>query len=129
MINQMIVEYRSIKKEIAELKDRIEQIRYAAMHPTSSPITDMPRAPGYSQDGLAKVYIQIEELEEFYLEKCVQLNRLCIEIEKEIDSLESIERRIIRFRYIDGLSWKKISKLVGYSVSQLHRIHNKIIER
>lgn len=127
MINiQLLSQYQSIQKELSELADRIEQIYSHAMFPSSSQITGMPRSPGYSTGGLLKIFLQIDELAEFYKEKQAELNKLCRQIEKEIEELPSLERRIIRFRYIDGMKWSEISKLTGYSRAQLWRLHDKI---
>ena len=125
----ILAQYQSIRKEIIEIKDRINQIRYNAMHPTCPQITDMPRASGYSNDGMVRIVIQIEELTELYMAKQIELNDLCIEIEKEIAGLESLERRIIRLRYFEGLTWEEIGNTVDYSTAQLNRIHRKILEK
>ena len=123
---ELLTEYRSIRREMIEIDDRIKEIKESAKYPKSPQLTGMPRAPGYSSDGLSRIFEQIEELTELYQQKWAQLNDLCLEIEKEIESLPSLERRIIRLRYLDNKSWPEVSKIMRYSVAQLHRIHKKI---
>lgn len=123
---ELLTEYRSLRKEIIELQERIKEVRAAACYPTSPQLTGMPRAPGYSNDGIARVFEQIEELTEMYTAKQIKLNDLCLVIENEIDQLPSLERRIIRLRYLDDKFWPEIAEITGVSVSQLHRIHKKI---
>lgn len=122
----LLSQYRSIRQEMIELEERIQNIYSAAMFPKSSEITGMPRSPGYSSDGMSRVFERIEALVSKYQEKLAQLADLCLEIEKEIDTLPSFERRMIRLRYVDGKEWTEISKIMEYSVPQLHRLHKKI---
>lgn len=123
---ELLVEYRSLRREMIEIDDRIKEIRESAKYPKSPQLTGMPRAPGYSSDGLSRIFEQIEELTELYQQKWARLNDLCLEIEKEIDSLPSLERRIIRLRYLDDKPWPEVSEIMGYSVAHLHRVHKKI---
>lgn len=123
---ELLKQYRSIRREMLELNERINEIYSNAMFPTIPKLTGMPRASGYSNESMIRLFEKIEELTEFYREKQMRLNELCIQIEKEIDSLPSLERRIIRLRYLEGKSWKQISSYTGYSVSNLHKLHNKI---
>lgn len=124
---KLLTEYRSLRQEMIEIDDRIKEIRESAKYPKSPQLTGMPRVPGYSSDSLSRIFEQIEELTEFYLEKQVQLNDLCLQIENEIKELPSLERRIIRFRYLDNKPWPEISKIMGRSIAQLHRLHKKIL--
>jgi DNA-directed RNA polymerase specialized sigma subunit len=119
-------EYRSMKKEIEDLDRRITDIYQNSLLPRSSQITGMPRSPGYSNDAMDRIFEKIEELITEYIEKKARLIDRCLEIEKEIDSLKSIERRLLRYRYIDNLPWVEIGKIMDYSIVQLHRIHKKI---
>lgn len=125
----LLIQYQSIRKEMLEIDERIKEVYSAALYPTSPQLTGMPRAPGYSTDGIGRIFDQIDELTELYQTKQIQLNDLCLQIEREIDDLPSLERRIIRLRYLSGKEWPEISKITEYSVSHLHRIHKKIFEK
>lgn len=129
MNRELFIQYQSIQKEAAEINDRINEVYSAALYPKSPQMTGTPRASGYSNDGMFRIFEQIEELTTLYRKKQVQLNDLCLEIEREIEGLESLERRIIRLRYLSGKSWTEISEAMGYSVAQLHRIHKKIFAK
>jgi DNA-directed RNA polymerase specialized sigma24 family protein len=57
--------------------------------------------------------------------------RLCdakLRIERAIDGLPSVQRRLMRARYIEGKSWEVLADEMTYSVMQLHRIHKKALE-
>ena len=122
----LLTQYRSIRQEMIELKERIDQIYSASLFPKGSQLTGMPRPSGYSNDGMIRIFEQIEELTEFYQEKQAKLNSLCLAIEKEIEELPSLERRIIRLRYLEGKEWSEISKITGCSRSTLYRLHKDL---
>lgn len=124
---ELLEQYRSLRQEASELKDRIQEVYSNALFPKSVQISDMPRASGYSNDGMIRIFEKIEELTELYKKKQQELLEMCVQIEKEIDALpSSLERRIIRARYLDGKEWSEIGRLTGYSVSNLHKIHAKM---
>jgi hypothetical protein len=51
------------------------------------------------------------------------------QIEDTIDALEPTERRLARFRYIDGLTWEKVCDRMCYSWMQTHRIHGRMLDK
>jgi DNA-directed RNA polymerase specialized sigma24 family protein len=51
-----------------------------------------------------------------------------LRIERAIDGLPSIQRQVMRARYIDGKCWDGIADEMAYSAKQLQRIHNKALE-
>lgn len=122
----LLTQYQSIKQEIIELQERIEQIYSSSLYPKGSQLTGMPRPSGYSNDGMIRIFEKIEELTEFYQAKQAKLNELCRRIEAEIEALPSLERRVIRLRYLDGKEWSEIKEVIGCSKATLHRINKKI---
>ena len=126
---EMLHEYRSMKKEIDDLDQRIVDTYQKSLFPKSSQITNMPRSPGYSNDGMNKIFEKIEELAALYVRKKAELIDQCLEIENAINGFPSVERRLLRYRYIDGKQWPEISKIMGYSAAQLHRIKQNIFEK
>ena len=42
---------------------------------------------------------------------------------------ESMMRIILEARYINGLKWEDISRLIGYSIDNTYKIHQKAIAR
>lgn len=124
---ELLEQYRSLRQEASELKDRIQEVYSNALFPKSVQISAMPRASRYSNDGMIRIFEKIEELTEMYKKKQQELLEMCVQIELDIQKLPtSIERRIIRLRYLDGKQWSEIGQLTGYSVSNLHKIHAKM---
>lgn len=48
------------------------------------------------------------------------------DLSSEIDKVEDVvERALLRYRYITGLTWEQIAEKMGYCLSQVYRIHNR----
>lgn len=50
-------------------------------------------------------------------------------IEQAIQSLSNRERMVIRYYYIDGLTWEKVCVKMHYSWTQIHKIHSAALEK
>lgn len=99
MTKEQLREYRTIKKELAELEvlgRKVERL--------GSP-----------------------ELVEQYEKKSAKLSGDLLAIEKAIETLNPTERTLMRLRYIEGLSWQAISNRISYSWQQTHRIHARAL--
>lgn len=101
MTKAELKKYRSIKAELAELDRLAGKIdRHAT-----------------------------DELRVQYEEKRSRLAAELLRIERAIDSLEPIERRVLRLRYIDGLAWFQVANKVSYSPQQAQRYHKDALEK
>lgn len=131
MTKDIIEEYLDIQAEIKDLEQRIKI-------QASERVTDTVRAssPDYpyierqisirgrppADDGLQKKRRALKN----------NLKNLEIEIEEFVESLpRSRERRIARYRILDGLSWKEISAKMGnrYSDDNVRKIYNQAIKK
>lgn len=55
---------------------------------------------------------------------------VCAEIKATIESVpDPTERRLLWFRYIDGLTWAEIEEQLHYSMQHVHNIHNRTLEK
>lgn len=67
-------------------------------------------------------YINILEV------KKAKLIKIRVEIETAIEAVEqSKERSVLRYRYINNLSWHKIAELMNYDVRSIYRIHGNAL--
>lgn len=87
----------------------------------------MPRAAGKS-DKVAKTAIKAAEKLSgknirFFKERIKELNRIKIEILKELTTMQAVHKIILTGFYIKGFKWEQIAEQIGYSVrqSQNHR--------
>lgn len=82
-----------------------------------------------SSDAIGSKLAKLNDMLEYYVlkieERIIQQER----IEKELERLPVTERRLMRYRYIDGLEWKDIMGKMCYSWKQVHRIHGRALEK
>lgn len=102
----------NINKEIRIYEEKIRQLHCPVKSPT---LSDMPK--GKETTGVVeRAYDQIEK-QEFLLCECKQKriyeqNRIL----RFINSIDdSFTRQIFIYRFVDGLRWKKIARIVGGS--------------
>ena len=128
MTKEQLREYQNIKREAEQLQTMIEELEAPLYSPKSQQLTGMPHAParGNATENMADKHL---ELLERYRAKLRELNTARLLIEDAIDSLESVDRRLLRLRYIEGLTWEAVCVLTDYSWRQVHRRHAKALEK
>ena len=128
MTKEQLREYQNIKREAEQLQTMIEELEAPLYSPKSQQLTGMPHAParGNASENMADKHL---ELLDRYRAKLRELNTARLLIEDAIDCLESVDRRLLRLRYIDGLTWEAVCVLMDYSWRQVHRRHAKALEK
>lgn len=118
-------QFMNIKKELEEISLLKEKIRCAMIDIKSPTLTDMPKSQGRNnRDKCLDYLIKLDELED----KQDNLLRAFVEIECIIQNLEnSYQRRLIRLRYIDCLSFEEIAVRMNYSWRTIHRMHSNAL--
>lgn len=129
MTKEELKEYIETKREIEIIKEKIEFLESKKTSIKSMIIDDMPKSEP-EQDRLGQLLIQIEELIDSYNDKQDKLLKEQLKIEKCIDRLEdSIDRNIMRLRYLEGMKWEKICVETNYSWEGIHKKHRKILNK
>ena len=129
MTKEELKEYIETKREIKIIEEKIEFLKEKKTSIKSMIIDDMPK-PEPEQDRLGDLLGEIEELIDIYNKKQIKLIKQQKEIENVIDKLDnSIERTIMRLRYLNGYTWENICVITNYSWRQVHRYHSKILEK
>lgn len=67
-------------------------------------------------------------LQERYQKQLAKLATAQADIENMIECLEPMSRTLMRYRYIDGMSWEEVCVAIGYSWRQTHNIHAKALD-
>lgn len=130
MTKEELKEYIETKREIKIIEEKIEFLKEKKTSIKSMVITDEPRGSNSESDRLGELLGEIEELIDVYNKKQDRLFKQQIKIEKCIDKLEdSIDRNIMRLRYLEGMKWEKICVEVNYRWAQIHRHHKSILEK
>lgn len=114
--------FRSRSRELEQLRDQIRAIESRMYSAKGAQYSAMPKgtSDGHSMDGAAIFHLQLQDR---YRAQIALLEREQLAIETAIAPLPVEERMVIRFRYMDRLSWEMVSQKMTYSWSQTHRIH------
>ena len=116
MTREQFKEYQSKRTEIEELRDKLSHLGESL----ADNDVVMDYRSGYP---VPKAVVGVEpgrywRLHDTYSRQIEQLERECAEIEEYIEGIpDSMTRRIFRMHYLDGLSQKRVAKVVHTSQS------------
>ena len=106
MTKEQLRQYRSIKIEISQIESRIEEMeRHKADLDITQPLRDL------------------------YRKKLAELVEGQMRIEEAIESLNPIERELVRLRYFDGADWTEVAATINYEWAQTHRVHARALAK
>jgi DNA-directed RNA polymerase specialized sigma24 family protein len=129
MTKEELKEYISIKKEITDLEERIEEKRATSYCPKGQVIDDTPKGQKTDFDTIGRVVCSINGLEMQRLKKVVLLMEKELEIENAIEKLDSRLRRLMRYKYFDGFTLEKICCLMNYGWTHLNNLHSEALNK
>ena len=124
MTKQELQQYGAIKREVEQLDEELARLKSSIMSARGQIITDISRASSPEGDSLSKGVIKMVELEHLYQDMRAALCDKQIEIERALKVLNPTERRLMRYRYIDGMTWEKIAERMNYSYQWVCELHN-----
>jgi hypothetical protein len=124
---EYLLRYKWAKREAQDIELRITQLRLRYGAPSAINYSDMPKAHGSSD--LSDYMVQLERLTDYLFEKYQK----CIGIETDIymrldEMTDQTEREVLRYRYIDGLTWEQIGERMSYSRRNITRIHGRALQ-
>lgn len=129
MTKEELLQYRVTKKEIVQLKERIEMLKDKKTSIKSQVISDMPIGNSEGID-IETLMVMIENSIEEWIKKEELLIDLMFEIEECIDGLDdSTERYIMRARYIECKTFEQIAVDIDRSWRHTVRKHGEILEK
>ena len=114
-------EYQQVKKERNWVLENMDSLR-------ASNLDGMPRGSGVS-DPVAQAFAKQEALLRRYTEQLERLGAEQAAIEGMIAGLESVERRLMRHKYFEGLTWEEVCVAINYSWRQTHNIHAEALDK
>ncbi len=116
-------QYLPLKKEVEQIELRLEEMESTMYSPRIPGGDGMPRASGVS-DPTQRIVQQKDALWERYKAKRERLTAMLIEIEDTMEILTPTERMLVRYKYMDGLTWEEVCVAMSYSWTHIHRIHS-----
>ena len=131
MTKERLRRYVEIKKEVRQIRDQLEEIESRLYSPKGQLLTGMPSAPSHEGDTITESLMdRHEQLVQMYQERLADLDEEQLAIETAIASLEDpTARRLMRYRYIDGLKWEEVCVRIRYGWSQTHELHSQALKQ
>ena len=121
-------EHYKLVCEVCDLQGEIKELQSLMQTVGATKYNSMGSGTGGS-DAIGKRLAKLNDLMEYYAlkveERIVQQER----IEKAIENLPFTERRLMRYRYIDGLYWVVVATNLGYGWTQTHKIHAAALKK
>ena len=119
---EFLSRYREILEEEKDIREEISYWESKAQKVTAS-WSEVPSG-GKGSDKVQTGAIKIAELKESLMDKINQLAAVRIEIERAISTVQDdTQRRLLRRKYINGLTLYQISVEMHYSYVHTCRIH------
>lgn len=129
-VNSVTVEklkqLKYLKRELKEIKIKITELR----NTLKSPCFYGGKRKGYVSDSVAKTNELLEKQISLFLnlqEKCLTEENEILDFIFKID--DSKMRQILKFRYIDGLSWIQTGHKLDMSPESVKMAHNRFFKK
>lgn len=122
--------YRAIKCELEQIEEWLEEIEAEMFYPKPQRLTGMPSAPTKDNDGaLVNLTARHMELLQKYMAKLAELQQTILDAEDAIETLNPIDRRILRYKYFEGLTFEQIAVKMHYSRQGITKRHRQALDR
>lgn len=129
MTKEELLSYKNIRRELEDIKKRINQLKEDARSPKGVRFTDTPVCRGEPISSQQRYIEQLEKLSELYEEKKSLLVKTQIAIERAISSLPPELAILMRLRYIDNKKWFTINVELNISEATSMRWHRIALEK
>ena len=127
-VKRRLYRYLDLKRERDQIAEELRTAEGTATSPSSPNLDGMPRASGYGDAMVGRVS-ELISLRELYKRKRDEISEAMLAIENAIEGLEPVERTLLRYRYIYGMTWEKVSVAMNYSWRQTHKIHARALDK
>ena len=127
-IKKRLNSYRELQAERQQLQEELEHLELLMRSPGGPNLDGMPKSPG-SGNPIERMVIKHLTLLDRYKAQIARMVNEQTAIEDMIEALDPTERRLARFRYIDGLNWETVCEKMNYSWRQTHRIHGRVLDK
>lgn len=114
-----LLQLSSMRARLASLRDT----------PSAPPLTGTPCGKGVSGDPTSVAAQKILALEAELVAEIVAIEEEARTAEALLCGLPDQQAAVLRARYIDGLSWKRVAKTLHYSTRHCGRIHDAALKR
>lgn len=127
-VKRRLNSYRDLWAEHQQLQEELDRLETLMDSPGGPNMDGMPRSPG-AGNPVERMVVKHLTLQDRYKAQIAQMVKEQAAIEELIETLDPTERRLARFRYIDGLNWEEVCERMNYSWRQTHRIHGRMLDK
>ncbi len=111
---------RRQKLRVEALQERIDRLRSRAEY-NQRQLGECGRSDP-TRDRLAEYAAELDELERELTGEMIALEKQLVVVIAELAKLPENQEKVLKLRYIDGVSWKKVAEKARYSIRQVIRI-------
>ena len=124
---EYLQQYRHIQREIEDIDRRMAQLRLKYAAPSAINYSDMPKAHNSEHD-LSDYIVKMDELTNYMISKYTRLRGIEVDIYMRVDRMENQqERELLRFRYIDGMTWAEVADALNTTERNVYFIHGRAL--
>ena len=127
-IKKRLLQYSDLQLERIQLEEQIESLReqLTSIHSQSF---DGIAAPTGESDKIGEMIANLSNLQTLYIRESNQIMKEMIELEKLMNTLEPIERLMLRKRYVECKPWKQVCVEMNYSYRGILNVHSKALQK
>ena len=119
--------YSVVQREIKDLDYRMAQLRLKYAAPSAINYSDMPKAHNTEHD-LSDYVAKMDEMTDYMISKYTRLRGVEVDIYMRLDRMENQdERELLRYRYIDGMTWAQIADRLHTVERNVYFIHGRAL--
>ena len=123
---ELLKRHRYRLLQLSSMRARLDALRGAPRAPV---LTGMPQGKGLPGDPTASVAEKILRLEADLAAEIVAIEEEARTAEALLCGLPDQQAAVLRARYIDGMSWKRVARTLHYTIRHCSRIHEAAIRR
>lgn len=125
---QFLQQYHTAEQEEQRLSSEITRWKLRTVE-TDEYYRNLPSTEDSSQE-LAGALCQINDLTRQLILQRSKLAALRQSVGAAIDEIQDTKlQELLRLRYIDGMTWERISEYMNYSYMQISRLHSKALSQ
>ena len=127
MTKEMLMQCSTKRKELQQISRRIEVLRADARSTKAVCYDGEPKSKGEPIAAVQRYIEQLETLSALYEEKKADLMQDIIAVERAISALPPELRMLMRYRYIDGITWERIAVNMCMDARWIRRLHGRAL--
>lgn len=128
MTRDELFEISEITRRLDRMEEHLEELREVARSAGSVDTTKERTTNADVRAGMA-IADKIIDLESSIRSLKSRRDELRAEARKLLQSLDGLEREIMMRRYVDVLRWGDVSKVVGYDMRYIYRLHQRALDK